>query len=393
VEVDNKVFRDAVAELESLGFRVSQSAHFGARAYAVIPARSNERWWLIPLASRALFNNGMALFQPVTKVAKFTKKAGSVINAFGLSSLFFREKLFVSEESCLSKFFPGERLHYAFFTGTDGPHRKTTIQVMNEKGAIRGFAKVTKNTEIKSNLAREAEALSLLETADLATANVPSVIYFGDVLQASMLVTDTLKTAAAKTVLNIRQPHVQFLAELRGKTALINGGRSLDSTITSEMLQERYSEIVMNMPERWRGRINAAIEKASRANYIDNHGGLQHGDFTPWNTFFIDGRLYVFDWEYADRIYPYGYDFIHFSCATLNMSGLSPGVLVNALRTSLISHCQTKSLAESNACLLNYFCSNSLFLYGRHLRSGATHSRGLDLKMAAGCIDYIISGE
>ena len=39
---------------------------------------------------------------------------------------------------------------------------------------------------------------------------------------------------------------------------------------------------------------------------------LSHGHFTPWNTFFVDGRLYVFDWEYAERSNPAGYDLIHF---------------------------------------------------------------------------------
>ena len=40
--------------------------------------------------------------------------------------------------------------------------------------------------------------------------------------------------------------------------------------------------------------------------------GAYHGDFTPWNMFVEGGELFVFDWEYAGRLYPMGLDRYHF---------------------------------------------------------------------------------
>jgi hypothetical protein len=49
--------------------------------------------------------------------------------------------------------------------------------------------------------------------------------------------------------------------------------------------------------------------------------GLTHRDFTPWNTFLADGRLFVFDWEYGRRNWPPLLDALHFV--------IQKGVLVN----------------------------------------------------------------
>ena len=37
-----------------------------------------------------------------------------------------------------------------------------------------------------------------------------------------------------------------------------------------------------------------------------------HGDFVPWNASWADGRLYLYDWEYAQEEVPAGYDLFHF---------------------------------------------------------------------------------
>jgi len=41
-----------------------------------------------------------------------------------------------------------------------------------------------------------------------------------------------------------------------------------------------------------------------------------HGDFTPWNMFVEQGRLFVFDFEYAGRTYPPFLDYFHFMTQT-----------------------------------------------------------------------------
>jgi len=42
-----------------------------------------------------------------------------------------------------------------------------------------------------------------------------------------------------------------------------------------------------------------------------------HGDFAPWNALQINGRLYLYDWEYAQEEMPAGYDLFHFMVQVL----------------------------------------------------------------------------
>ena len=40
---------------------------------------------------------------------------------------------------------------------------------------------------------------------------------------------------------------------------------------------------------------------------------VSHGDFTPWNMYCDDQRLYVYDWEMARNGIPMLFDLFHFS--------------------------------------------------------------------------------
>ena len=44
--------------------------------------------------------------------------------------------------------------------------------------------------------------------------------------------------------------------------------------------------------------------------------GAYHADFTPWNMFEEKGKLFVFDWEYAQMTYPPMLDRYHFFTQT-----------------------------------------------------------------------------
>jgi hypothetical protein len=44
---------------------------------------------------------------------------------------------------------------------------------------------------------------------------------------------------------------------------------------------------------------------------------MRHGDFAPWNAYKMNGKLFLFDWEYADREALGGWDLFHFIVQTL----------------------------------------------------------------------------
>jgi thiamine kinase-like enzyme len=54
-------------------------------------------------------------------------------------------------------------------------------------------------------------------------------------------------------------------------------------------------------------KVKAYFAQSERVNF-----SVYHGDFTPWNMFFEQGKLFVFDWEYAQMTYPPHLDSFHF---------------------------------------------------------------------------------
>jgi len=86
---------------------------------------------------------------------------------------------------------------------------------------------------------------------------------------------------------------------------------------------------------------------------------LSHGDFTPWNTFFVDGKLYVFDWEYASYDYPRAYDFFHFFLTTKKLKKKNSFELIELIREN--SYRIVNNMNDMHVLMLSYLVINFLF--------------------------------
>lgn len=298
-------------DIAALGLEFSTHPEPEALPYALIGARSNQRWWLLPLGNRRVTVSGMALFQPIVFSAKMLKGCAVAASNLGLSFFLAQAKLYLTEgESRLVSIFGEGDLRYAFFTGTDSPHRKVTIQIMGADGTIRGFAKITRNSAAKLLVQQEAKILHRLGAEGLKAARIPGTLFCGEIGDAVLLVTNTEKNSASRTTTIFTKYHQAALLELAEKTGT---GESLAGSVFLQNLQQRIDFWSGKVPEVWGKRLRAA------AHYISGHAAavsaemvLCHGDFTPWNTFLVGDRLYIFDWEYAEPGYPAGYDVIHF---------------------------------------------------------------------------------
>lgn len=349
-------FAQAVTEIESLGFRVSENPGPDSIPYTVIGGRSNARWWLVPLSHRQVTVSGLALFQPVIPSARWLKGAAVVMSAVGLVGLWARKKLYISGQSGLADIFGGKNLSYAFFTGTESPHRKVAVQIMDQAGNIKGFAKVTLNPVVKPLLRHEAKTLNDLHRLDLQTASIPRVLFCGDMGGAEVLVTDTLKTARTKTVTTLNEAHLAFLRELAEKTVV----RSAESGAGFvEILRQQYAEVAEWLPSEWRMHLTQAMEVVAGFKGDWGPRSLSHGDFTPWNTFFVDGKLYVFDWEYASYDYPRAYDFFHFFLTTKKLKKKNSFELIELIREN--SYRIVNNMNDMHVLMLSYLVINFLF--------------------------------
>ena len=304
------VFKEAIADIESLGVRVSSEASPHSKPYAVIEGRSNARWWLIPLEKGRLTASGLALFQPLLVSARYMKAAAGILSTIGLSRLWVKHKVYLSGESLLAGYFqPAELLSFAYFTGTDSPHRKVAVQVMDDRGNLKGFAKLTRNSEVQALLAREASTLQYIQDLGLESAYVPNNLFFGSVGDGTLLVTDTLKTHRTSSTSEFTSTHRAFILELSKKTA---ASFTVFANDFGESFRVRYSRIRPFLEQSWSARLDEAIGFLEAQMELQLTVSFSHGDFTPWNTFITNGRLYVFDWEYAEQVCLPSNDIIHF---------------------------------------------------------------------------------
>ncbi|MGE4095784.1 MAG: phosphotransferase [Candidatus Binatia bacterium] len=322
-------FDQAIEEIKALGVSVSGSPRDALVPYAIVGGRSNFRWWLIPLDNRQIISSSLALFQPTLFTAGLIKRAALTLTAFGMSSAWARPKLYLSPTpTSISEYFGCSGLRFAYFTGTDSPHRKITVQAMDVEGRIRGYAKATTNALVRPLLRHEAETLTRVRLLRLKSALIPEVLFSGEVGATTVLVTDTLKRPSTRSTVTLQPKHIAFLRELAQRTARATSGSGSSHAAS---LSGRLNSVSDRLPTAWLNRLTDAIRRCGAENPSQLFRSLTHGDFTPWNSFFVDDQLYVFDWEYAQDDMPASNDLFHFLLANPRMRNRSPEAVVETL--------------------------------------------------------------
>ena len=326
----HKSFQNSLEEIKALGINRATSNDPFALAYAVVGGRSNLRWWLIPLKNRRATVSGLALFQPYTSRSKIIKTISVNLSSLGLSFLWTRNKIYLSASRFFEPYFQGVKIYCAFFTGTDGPHRKTSIQVMNKNGDILGYAKVSNIENIKALIRTEAKALERISSLTLRSALTPRLIFSGPIGDTEVIITDSLKNVKSNSPNSLTTKHFKFLKELTLKT---RSEETLSESLFLENIIKRYNALFNCLPEMWKERLKAAIDFiTSEIKERNLKTTLSHGDFTPWNTFFVREKIYVFDWEHCSENYLPAYDLFHFLIQKgILVDRMSPGKIIRTI--------------------------------------------------------------
>jgi hypothetical protein len=312
-------FQDFLGDVCSLGIVPGGDQ---ATEYGVIFARSNQRYWLIPLHPKTAALAGFALFHPVTWRASVAKATAVLAVRVGLTPLWARTRICLDVSSMTKGYFDVPVSHLAFFTGTDGPHRKTAIEFIGLDGKILGYAKVTRQPHIAPYIQNESIILRRLETLCIESADVPKCLSFDDDGIRTLIVTDTLKSRLSVSPTTMTAAHFAFLHEIARKT------RREADCVTRDDLIAQLRNASTGSPAGWQTRFETGIRLLQRAD-IELSVALTHGDFTPWNCFMQAGRLYVFDWEYSEASLPLGYDVMKFlTCQMASIGQKNVGDLV-----------------------------------------------------------------
>jgi len=373
-------FRAFLADMAALG--VTLVADGGLR-HAVIAARSNAHWWLLPLENRRAAAAGLEMLQPITKAAALAKAVARGLARFGPHGLLGRGHLRLSGLPDLDGAFGEHAAHVACFTGTDGPHRKTALQVMDASGAILGYAKLSRAAHVRPYIRNEAQALRRVAELGLTTADVPKVLSLRDDKALTLLITDSIKSAAHTAPLQPGPDHLRLLEELRTKTEVIGAGETLDVVARQMSALETLAGV------EWTGRIARTLARLRPVAGVIPVC-LAHGDFTPWNTFVQGGRLYAFDWEYTNATWPVGFDLAHFLLATTLPDRQPDGLQV--LQDALASaHFGGDGTAAGRALLLSLVC-HAVFYLGRLAEAGRPLPEWTEGPARGAMIDRLLDG-
>lgn len=364
-------FQDFLGDLAAVGV---EPVTRGGIPYAVFGARSNPRWWLLPLDNRRAAASALEMFQPMTFAAQTAKTLACALTRYGPHRFLGNGQVRLSCLPSLVEAFDGQASHVAWFTGTDGPHRKTSGQFMTSSGEIVGYAKLTRNPLVGRYVKNEARVLAEVADLGLISTMHPNVIDLCDHGNATWLVTDSLRAPGHVVARRFGRAHQAFQAELAAKTMR----PSAEATLSE--LKASFSLLKPALDQGWTTRLAEGIALIGLD--IDTQPvALAHGDFTPWNVFLAEEKLYVFDWEYAHWGYPVGYDQMYFSLST-DLAAPAE-TLLDRLEVEIASAWYGADRRRALRAILFSLLLNSAFYFGRAIEAGdTTQSWGTDQRRA-----------
>lgn len=212
----------------------------------------------------------------------------------------------------LCRLFGTERIGFSIFEGTPSVHRKITMQ-LSCGSRILGYCKLSESNDIKELFIKESGMLSWL--AGKGITDIPAVLYCGT-LRCGMhiFVQSTVKTNASAIIHEWNGLHETFLAHLHEKTMQRVLFENSDYYKTLLALEEHIEWLPDNVDKELITGAVATIRQEYCGRKMEF--SAYHGDFTPWNMFKENSRLFVFDFEYSAKSCPPGLDRYHFFTQT-----------------------------------------------------------------------------
>ena len=193
--------------------------------------------------------------------------------------------------------------------GTRRRNRKPVLQLLTPSGRIVGYAKVGWSPLSRRLVVREADALSRAEGRLPAWLRAPVVLHRQPWLGGVVVVTSPLVPSSRLGALLPRRPAGSARSRPRdaGIPAIVHAIAASEAGVARVGELELFAE--------WAdvGLATAVDLQAVRAQHRDITiaTGLWHGDLTPWNLSARPSSVTVWDWEFAGRGRPIGFDALH----------------------------------------------------------------------------------
>ncbi len=199
---------------------------------------------------------------------------------------------------------------YAIFTGTPGPNRKIILAVA-EKNRIENFFKIPLNSASRENIHNEYKAIKKLEALKLDGIVIPQADLIGEhTIRVSNIKPDQISKKTA-----FGDKHTHFLNLLYKSSINYQYFKQLPIyDNTRQWLQKIAIHPKLKT-------IPFAVELNEKLQSLHNRltnenpmvpAGMDHGDFTGWNCYVDQKKIYVYDWELSRQSMPLFHDLFHF---------------------------------------------------------------------------------
>jgi hypothetical protein len=319
-------------------------------------ALNDGRSYLIPTGSKLTMMNALCLYNAQNLKGKLAKKLLATSLKAGLGAPFLRKVRILTRQGMpkeergkisllehLKKVLGRQDLTFAISLGTPGVHRKPVIQIMTLDGKILGYVKIGWNKETNALVRNETHVCRHLSAFSFDSFAIPNVIYadsWGDRFLC-------IQSAAGDNIQNApRELTSQYFAVLKELATVHPQSMFLEDSA----LWTRLSKRIGSMQNTYychilRQGANKVQERLGNKRLTFH---LCHGDFAPWNAQLVNGRLVLFDWEYADVEAPAAWDLFHFNVQKMRLlEGRRPIEIHKAVINGAVENHNIRTYLES----------------------------------------------
>jgi hypothetical protein len=276
-------------------------------------SNADGKQWLIPTKHMV---TAMNLYQPSGFKGKGMKKFFPYLYGLGIARKVVKAEQMLCAlnpelEEWLCRCFGVDEIEFSIFCGTPSVHQKITIQ-LSVGTRILGYAKVTDNVEVKELFSQEKEVLDSL--AQRGLDRFPRCLFCGLWKEGVFLfVQTTNKTNHSSSDHRWGNRETNFIKEIHAKTHQHLPFEKTDFYRDLVSLEEKM-QLLKGLDT---GPVSEGIYRVMQTyKQQEVDFSLYHADFTPWNIYVEQGRLYAFDFEYARHTYPPYLDYFHFFTQT-----------------------------------------------------------------------------
>ena len=227
------------------------------------------------------------------------------------SGRFEMQQILVNEVK--AKYGIQEHERCSFFTGTRGTTRKIVVDVHSEDGT-NAFIKIPLTETAEKLVKNEIDMVKSLNKFDFTTLSLPKISKHING-HARLSNVKPAFTISADKIASIHASAVGELYALSHERKAIAESESWNVINGNVHYLCNEFEYKNSLDQLKIDTLIGGLKKLYSSISLEEHipVSVSHGDFTPWNMYCDDQRLYVYDWEMARNGIPMLFDLFHFS--------------------------------------------------------------------------------